>query len=125
MIFHQFLNRLRQSAQSRHSARRTKECRRQSRLTFYRPYLEQLEDRIVLDGVIGQELGFLVNASGSSPGTVGDFASSLANGPLNQSLPILAGSTNSLTQILGLSSSLGTINSALNNIHPLTVEVFV
>lgn len=115
MSFHRYLSRLRQYVQGNRSAQRVKE-RRRPRFKFHRPSLEHLEDRIVLDAA--SNLAALHNASG----TVANFASSLASGPLNQDLPIISGSAGTLGQILGVSSTFDTIKNALNNIDPTKVN---
>jgi len=111
MNWHRYLSRLHHSLQGNRSARRAKKPRQSPRLTFHRPCLEDLEDRIA--PTIGSDLTALQNAAG----TVGNFASSLAAGPLNQSLPIVSGGTSTLSQILGVGPTLNTISSALNSIN--------
>jgi hypothetical protein len=111
MSFHRYLSRLHHSLQGNRSARRAKKRLQPPRLTFYRPYLEHLEDRTLLDA--GPALTALHNASG----TVSNFASSLQSGPLNEPLPIVSGGTSTLSQILGLSTPFQTISSALNTIN--------
>jgi hypothetical protein len=53
MSFHRYLSRIRHSLQGNRSARRAKKRQQRPRLTFYRPYLEHLEDRTLLTGFVG------------------------------------------------------------------------
>jgi Ca2+-binding RTX toxin-like protein len=63
-----------------------------------------------------------LNALKGAAATLGNFAASLAAGPLNQDLPILSGGASALSQILNLSSSFGTLGTNLGQINTSNVS---
>jgi hypothetical protein len=96
MNFHWFVRHFHQSERSHHPARDAKEFWWQPRLIFFRLYLEQLEQRIVLNAPNANELTALQNATSE----VNTFASSLDNCPLNQILPIITESSSTASSTL-------------------------
>src|SRR5258708_2334005 len=81
----------------------------------HHPRFEPLEDRLLLDASSN------LNALKGAAATLGNFAASLAAGPLNEDLPILSGGASTLSQILNLGSDFSTLGTALGQINTANV----